>query len=242
MINKRLRLQFVWFIALWGILLSSLALSWWFNAQTHYGYTYFYDFYNIAEHIEEFAPQNQYILGLEQLSKDEHVSLFNQISAAVHNHGQGLAAIQFKVGSKTQRLLHRAEVIHLQDVANLIDKLRVAAIIIIILTMILVFYLFKNKRKPKLKVQLLCLSLLLVFVVAMVFIVGPTNVFYQFHVWVFPDGHQWFFYYQESLMSTMMKAPDLFGGIAASIFLIALLLFGLWLGLFSYLYRLLKFK
>ncbi|MFN2223885.1 MAG: DUF1461 domain-containing protein, partial [Candidatus Promineifilaceae bacterium] len=33
--------------------------------------------------------------------------------------------------------------------------------------------------------------------------------------WICPPGHQWFFYYQDSLMTTMMKAPVLFAGIAA---------------------------
>jgi hypothetical protein len=44
---------------------------------------------------------------------------------------------------------------------------------------------------------------------------GPVNVFYKLHTWIFPADHQWFFYYQESLMTTLMKAPDIFGGIAA---------------------------
>lgn len=242
MINKRLRIQFVWFLALSGALLSCLSISWWINAQAHYGYAQFYDYYNIGEHIERFAPQNQYILGLNNLDKEEHIELFNQISVAVHNHGKGLADIDFKVQGKTTKLLHQAEVIHLQDVANLIDKLRLAAVVTLIMTSLLLAYLFRNKIKPKLKTQLLCLSLLVSFVVLMIFIVGPTKAFYQFHVWVFPDGHQWFFYYQESLMSTMMKAPDLFGGIAASIFTIGLILFALLLMLFSYLYRFLKFR
>lgn len=242
MINKRLRLQFVWFIALVAMLLTSLAISWWVNAHYHYGYSYFYDFYNIGEHIEKFAPQNEYILGLDKLSKDEHVSLFNQISSAVHNQGRGLADISFMLEGKPTKLLHKAEVVHLQDVANLIDRLKWVAIGTIVLSALLVFYLFRNKRKPRLKVQLLCLSLLVVFVLAIVFVVGPTKVFYQFHILVFPDGHQWFFYYQESLMSTMMKAPDLFGGIAASILMGGLILFMLLLLVFSCLFRLLKFR
>ena len=39
-------------------------------------------------------------------------------------------------------------------------------------------------------------------------------MFYQFHIWLFPADHEWFFYWQDSLMSTLMKAPVLFGGIA----------------------------
>lgn len=48
---------------------------------------------------------------------------------------------------------------------------------------------------------------------AVLLIVGPEKVFNQLHIWVFPDDHQWFFYYQDSLMSTMMFAPHLFGWI-----------------------------
>ena len=61
-------------------------------------------------------------------------------------------------------------------------------------------------------------------VLAWLGVVGPTEVFYQFHIWLFPADHQWFFYWQESLMSTLMKAPALFGGIALAIALGALLL------------------
>lgn len=242
MINKRLRLQFVWFIALTSLLLSCLSVSWWINAHFHYGYSHFYEFYDIGEHIEKFAPQNEYILGLDKLTKEQHVSLFNQISTAVHHHGKGLADIEFMLEGKPTRLLHKAEVIHLQDVANLIDKLKAAAVMAIVLTTLLLFYLFRNKRKPKLKVQLLCLFSLIAFIAALVFVVGPTKVFYQLHIWIFPDGHQWFFYYQESLMSTMMKAPDLFGGIAVSIFVGGLVVLLMLLAVFSYLYRILKFR
>lgn len=242
MINKRLRIQFIWFIALWGVLLSCLSVSWWLNAQWHYGYTQFYEAYSIGEHIDKFAPQNQYVLGLDTLSKAEHVSLFNQISEAVHNHGKGLADISFIVQSSEKKLLHWAEVVHLQDVANLIDKLTTASIVIIVLTALFLAYLFQHKQKPKFKMQLLCLSSLLTFITAFVFIVGPQKIFYQMHIWIFPKGHQWFFYYQESLMSTLMKAPDLFGGIAAAIAVGGLILFALCVTLLIIFFRIRKFR
>ena len=46
--------------------------------------------------------------------------------------------------------------------------------------------------------------------------------FYALHEWIFPDNHQWFFYYQESLMTVLMKAPDLFGAISVLIALLAI--------------------
>ena len=55
---------------------------------------------------------------------------------------------------------------------------------------------------------------LALFVVVLI-VVGPTKAFSQMHEWVFPPGNPWFFYYQQSLMSTMMWAPVLFGWIAA---------------------------
>ena len=62
------------------------------------------------------------------------------------------------------------------------------------------------------------------FISIIVFLVGPTKIFYLGHELVFPDNHQWFFYYQESLMSTIMKAPALFGPIAFQLLLLTLLL------------------
>jgi hypothetical protein len=43
---------------------------------------------------------------------------------------------------------------------------------------------------------------------------------------VFPPGHAWFFYYEDSLMTTLMQAPHLFGFIAVAIGVLALALFG----------------
>jgi len=54
---------------------------------------------------------------------------------------------------------------------------------------------------------------------------GFTDVFYYLHTLVFPDNHQWFFYYQESLMSSLMKAPDLFAGIAISLSVTAAIIY-----------------
>jgi len=49
------------------------------------------------------------------------------------------------------------------------------------------------------------------------FDVGEGGLFAWLHEQVFPPGHQWFFYYQESLMTTLMKAPHLFGPVALAL-------------------------
>jgi hypothetical protein len=61
--------------------------------------------------------------------------------------------------------------------------------------------------------------------VLFVFIYGPMKVFVLLHESFFPANHQWFFYYQDSLMTTMMKAPDLFFYIAGAWVGLALLIF-----------------
>jgi len=58
----------------------------------------------------------------------------------------------------------------------------------------------------------------------LVVLIGPTKIFYVGHELIFPNNHQWFFYYEESLMSTMMKAPALFGPIACQLLLLTMLL------------------
>jgi hypothetical protein len=72
-------------------------------------------------------------------------------------------------------------------------------------------------------------ALLLILMTAAFMIWGAKAIFYQMHILVFPDDHQWFFYYQDSLMSTLMKAPDLFAGIAIQIVLVGLVLYGVML-------------
>jgi hypothetical protein len=62
--------------------------------------------------------------------------------------------------------------------------------------------------------------------IAAVLIIGSKKVFYYLHTWIFPPEHPWFFYYQDSLMTTLMKAPDLFGLIAALLLALWLLLWG----------------
>jgi hypothetical protein len=56
-------------------------------------------------------------------------------------------------------------------------------------------------------------------------------VFYGLHTWIFPPGHAWFFYYQDSLMTMMMKAPELFAYIALTLAVVSLacLMVMLWL-------------
>lgn len=225
--SKRLAVQGVWTIALLGLLVSCLSISWWLNAQVHYGYSFWYQLFDIEKHIHIYAPQNPYKAGFETLSVAEHIQAFEQISMAVHNHGYGLKILKYQHQNQDIPLLTRAEVVHLQDVANLIDILEWAALVIALFSVALLAMLLRWGERPQAKAQLLGISVLVLGSVGLVLGLGAKRVFYQLHEWVFPAGHQWFFYYQESLMSTMMKAPDLFAGIAVAILVPGLALFAL---------------
>ena len=225
--GKASAMQGVWTIALLGLLISCISSSWWLNAQTHYGYSLWYQLFDIEQHIHTYAPQNHYKAGFETLSAAEHIQAFEQISTAVHNHGYGLKALAYPYQGQEIPLLTRAEVIHLQDVANLIDILEWAALVIALFSAALLAMLLRWGGRPQAKAQLLGISVLVLGGVGLVLGLGAKRVFYQLHEWIFPAGHQWFFYYQESLMSTMMKAPDLFAGIAVAILVPGLALFAL---------------
>ena len=222
-----------------GFLLSLYA-AWLINAQLDYGYSWLYYWMSIDQHIEYFAPLNRFRDGFHLLDSDQHIQLFQQICVSVHNQGQGLSDILYPVGQGQVSLLHHAEVVHLQDVANLIDQIHVLAMVVTILWLLLlilpfVFPVFKRKAAAKF-VGLFFIGVVVATIVT-VFVLGPKSVFYKMHTWVFPDNHQWFFYYQDSLMSTMMKAPDLFAGIAVQILLLGCILFLMGLGFSKKIYE-----
>lgn len=218
--------QIVWGLVLLATLVSAFMLSWNINRHFDYGYRFWYGQMEIGEHIARYAPQNRYIRGFDSQSEDQVVALFAEITDAVHHQGQGLGDITFTDSrGRTRPLLREPEIVHLQDVANLIDTLTMAGGFAILFAGIGSLLLVQRKVPILLKPQLALFGGLIVGLTLLTFIIGPEKVFYQFHVWVFPDEHQWFFYYQDSLMSTLMKAPDLFGGIAVSITVLGLLLF-----------------
>ena len=116
----------VWFF--YAVIVVSLAvtLSWALYSQSNYGYRFWYQQLDIAQHIQIYGPQNRFKSGFEQLPPEQHWKAFEQIRDAVHNGGAGLTDIQYQPPGKIARpLLHRAEVQHLQDVADFIDVGRV---------------------------------------------------------------------------------------------------------------------
>ena len=220
--------QILWFVVLFSGLLTSLTAGWYVQAARNYNYDFWYDWYDIGAHIEKFAPQNRYISGFEVLNKEAYSALFADIVQAVHHQGEGLTDIRFTTASgQTKNLLRKAEVQHLQDVANLIEIVSFIGLTAAVIALVFGRGLIRRGIQPQWKTQGICLAVVAVVSGAVLLIAGPKAVFYQLHVWIFPENHEWFFYYQDSLMSTLMKAPYLFGGIAVAILATGLIFFTL---------------
>jgi uncharacterized membrane protein len=216
-----------------SLLLLALVLSlygaWMVNAQLGYGYSWLYEFYETEQHISRYAPQNKYRTGFETTSVDVHKEVFQHIVDSVHANGVGLESINYQYQGQSIPLLHQAELIHLQDVARLINNIHYIAWVCGGLFIIVLLAEYRHQRKHKSRASslgiLTVFSLLAVLITAMFLIWGAKAIFYQLHIMIFPADHQWFFYYQDSLMSTLMKAPDLFAGITVQIVLLALVLY-----------------
>lgn len=212
--------------------LSTLIIAFWISwhslAQVNFTYALGYDLLEIDQHIQRYGPMNRYRQGFERTSPQQHKLLFAEIVHGIQHGGEGLEKITYVApGHKTNTLLREAEVVHLQDVANLITLFNYAGIACLLLLPALIL-LYRSRKRPLPTPRNIAtgtlITLMLVGVVLL--LVGPTQVFYWLHTKIFPDNHQWFFYYQESLMTTLMKAPDLFGYIAAVWVLMALIIFG----------------
>jgi len=210
-------------------LITAFWISWHALAQINFSYSLGYQLLGIHEHIQRYGPDNRYRQGFELTTRAQHDVLFGQIVEAIQQGGDGLAEIQYQYPPlNSATLLREPEVVHLQDVANLITLFNQTALAsIILLVSLLAFYRWQQQPPPTPQ-QIALGTIIVILLLGLVLLAtGPTQAFYWLHTKVFPDDHQWFFYYQESLMTTLMKAPDLFGFIAALWGLLALSLFAL---------------
>ncbi|WP_049722029.1 lipoprotein intramolecular transacylase Lit [Gilvimarinus polysaccharolyticus] len=218
----------LWPIFLLGHWLSCGFVAWMLLAQVNFAYPLAYQALNIDQHIAQYGPQNRYRDNFSDTSKQQHIELFSQINLAIHHDASELANITFtpRTGD-TQTLLRADEVLHLTDVAHLIDEVYLLGISAVI-AMIISGVLLRGNRSPLPRPKHVVFSVCgtIAILVVAVLIIGSKKVFYYLHTWVFPPEHPWFFYYQDSLMTTLMKAPDLFGFIAALLLILWLLLWG----------------
>ena len=124
--------------------------------------------------------------------------------------------------------MHNAEIIHLQDVSNLIHQFYLAGIAGFFIWITFLAIAYRQKLGfPSLRKIVLGFCGGIFIISAIVLSLGATKVFYWLHTKVFPEGHQWFFYYEDSLMTTLMKAPDIFAFIAALLLVLLMIIWGL---------------
>jgi len=239
--------QLLWCTFALALLIFSLGISWQVNKTANFLYGFWYQTLQINTVISQNVPKNSQ--GKRDFPVNDfklHEKMFTDIVQAIHQHGNGLADISY-LNHRTisQKLLTKSEVQHLQDVANLLDSLvNFWWLNLFILLSILMLYRRKKKQLtmsapltepnkaqihslaaiPTGKQKLVSLALFILLVVSVLGLWGFTQVFYYLHTVIFPEDHQWFFYYRDSLMATIMKAPDIFAAIAGQLILVALVL------------------
>jgi len=221
--------------ALVGFLLS-LVIAWHLLSPVNFFYSQWYELIGIDDNIVEYGPLNRNRQGFEATSRAEHERLMTELVAAINHGGEGLSAIEYKdnKGQPIDSLLTDAEITHMHDVAKLIHWLNMLGVILVVaLFALLILARWRGYIMPSLSGLLLKLIVLLAIAAGFVLAIGPVKVFYQLHVWLFPDKNQWFFYYEDSLMTTMLKAPVIFGPIALALVLLALFVWWLMFSLFA---------
>lgn len=218
-----------WFgvIWVWASFLLSLWISWHLLAKADFFYPVWYDHAGIHENIERYAPENRYREGFENTSRNERLVLFHGIVEAVQHQGKGLETLTYRNQGQTVSLLRPPEIGHLQDVANLVSWLNRAGLVIFGIWLLIGLWRFKHHRYMTFRQAWWILGITILLPIFFLIAFGPEKIFYQLHVWIFPPTHPWFFYYEDSLMSTLMKAPDLFAYIAISLATTAGLIFTL---------------
>lgn len=209
-------------------------LAWQLLSAVDFSYPLLYDALAIDEHIARYAPQNRYRDGFATTTEPERLALFAAMVGAINHGGDGLRQLAYTPTNRESAvpLLREPEIEHLTRVAGLIDALRIAggagAAALLAITVVL-----RRSRRRLAGWPLIAGGSTVLALAGLFAFAGfdPGGWFDRLHDWAFPPGHQWFFYYQESLMTTLLKAPDLFGPIGAALTLLtlALLTGALWL-------------
>lgn len=222
----QLRIHLQWALLLGSALVAAVYLAWSILARVDFLYPQAYDLLGIDQAIATYGPQNRLRRGFERTNRAERIGLFAQIVAAVFDDSGDLGQIVYHDadGAPIGRLLTRPEIVHLEDVARLVHVIDwIGAGAVGLWLTLLVLARWQRLPRPSMRRHGLAGGLVLTAVAAGVWLIGPERVFYRMHGWIFPEGHRWFFYYQESLMTLLMKAPDLFGVIALEIIALAAL-------------------
>lgn len=231
--------QVIWCVFALILLTFSLGISWQISKTTNFLYSFWYQTLHIDEVIKKNVPKNTH--GKRDFPVDDfqlHEKMFAEIVDAIHQQGNQQTNTLSKISyfnhqSISKALLTKSEVVHLQDVANLLSSVEKLWWVNLLMLMGMIFFYSRKEQTisvnsiremPTGKQKIISLLSFIILLVAILSIWGFTEVFYYLHTVVFPENHQWFFYYRDSLMATLMKAPDIFSAIAAQLLLVALFL------------------
>jgi len=210
------------------VLAVCLMFSWRALSETNFLFNQLYEYNGIDEQIAKYGPQNRNRVGFESTTKEERVIIFGKIVEAVNNNGIGLETIVYKApsGEIVDTFLTQPEIDHLNDVARLVGSLNKILTYLTAFLLFMVIFCWICKVRKNVNIlrpftvgkSFLSLLVLLFVGFATVSVVGPQKVFYTLHEWIFAGMAPWHFYFQDSLMTTMLTEP-LFGSI--SILLVA---------------------
>ncbi len=228
-LTSEISIKSIWCLCLFCI---CIFISWNALVKASFNYDFWYEQLNIKHTVEFYAPKNPQHKNFFYTDKQQHSRLFSEIVTATTNKPERLSQIRYKAAgeSNSKQMLTQDEITHLKDVNTLIrhfNSISYIAIATFIITSILM--LFLSIPPPRVLVTCSIAACIVVTTGLTVFIYGPVEFFYALHIIVFPAGHKWFFYYNESLMSMIMQAPNIFGYISATLILIASTIFILFL-------------
>lgn len=230
--------QLLWLTFSLSLLIFSAGVSWQLSKSANFFYDVWYQTLDINDVVVKHVPKNTQ--GKRDFPRNDtslHSQKFADIVGAIHQQGDGLTTISYvnKQGL-SQKLLTKSEVQHLQDVANLIDSLKTLWWLNLLLLIAFIYFycakcVLQSRYKalaiilriPNVKQKLFAITVLALLIVISFISWGFTEIFYYLHTVVFPENHQWFFYYNDSLMATLMKAPDIFAAIAIQLTFITLI-------------------
>lgn len=237
--------QLVWCVFALSLLFFALGVSWQVSKASNFLYSFWYQTLDIQAVISKNVPKNsQGKRDFPVNNVDLHREKFADIVEAIHQQGHGLTDIVYlNHHGLSQKLLTTSEVQHLQDVATLLTSMvKFWWLNLFFLFILLIYYCRHNQNQesaiseqlkaksnskiPTVKQKLVTLACLVLFIIFLLWFWGFTPIFYYLHTVFFPADHQWFFYYNESLMATLMKAPDIFAAIAAQLVVVALIIAG----------------
>nr|WP_296748916.1 DUF1461 domain-containing protein [Thioalkalivibrio sp.] len=229
-----------------GVIFVSLVLSWHALAKLDFLYPVWYSALGIEDHVSHYAARNRQGKQNFVLTEPaEHHRLFGAVVDGIHGRGTPLDQLVYRDrdGNVLGTFLRADEVGHLRDVAALVDKMLIAGWSITAATVILVLLHGRSGAcLPTLVRAMLGYGILLGLAGVVVGLVGPQAVFDGLHEWIFASGHPWFFYYEDSLMTTVMKAPDIFAAVAATWLVLHLIVYALLLAGLRLLANVHKFK